>query len=94
MTDRATLHTILRKLSNRRSETVSKAIIKKLEQGDYPMHTLTFDNDLGFANHTEVAETLNVDTYFTRPYTSKYKGTVENRIGQIRWFSLKRLTLV
>ncbi|MFN3298769.1 MAG: IS30 family transposase [Sediminibacterium sp.] len=93
MTDRATLHTRLHKLSNRRSETVSKAIIKKLEQADYPMHTVTFDNDLGFANHSEVAEALNVDTYFTRPYTSQDKGTVENRIGQIRRFFPKKTDL-
>jgi IS30 family transposase len=93
MTDRATLHTSLHKLSNRRSETVSKAIIKKLEKADYPMHTVTFDNDLGFAKHTEVAEALNVDTYFTRPYTSQDKGTVENRIGQIRRFFPKKTDL-
>jgi len=93
MTDRATLHTSLHKLSNRRSETVSRAIIKRLEQADYPMHTVTFDNDLGFANHTEVAEALNVDTYFTRPYTSQDKGTVENRIGQIRRFFPKKIDL-
>ncbi len=93
MTDRATLHTSLHKLSNRRSETVSKAIIKKLEQADYHMHTVTFDNDLGFANHNEVAEALNVDTYFTRPYTSQDKGTVENRIGQIRRFFPKKTDL-
>jgi transposase, IS30 family len=93
MTDRATLHTSLHKLSNRRSEIVSKAIIKKLEQADYPMHTVTFDNDLGFANHTAVAEALNVDTYFTRPYTSQDKGTVENRIGQIRRFFPKKTDL-
>lgn len=93
MTDRATLHTRLHKLSNRRSETVSKAIIKKLEQTEYPMHTVTFDNDLGFANHTAVAEALNVDTYFSRPYTSQDKGTVENRIGQIRRFFPKKTDL-
>ncbi|MBT9484675.1 MAG: IS30 family transposase [Sediminibacterium sp.] len=93
MTDRATLHTSLHKLSNRRSERVSKAIIKKLEQADYPIHTVTFDNDLGFANHIEVAEALNVDTYFTRPYTSQDKGTVENRIGQIRRFFPKKTDL-
>ena len=29
---------------------------------------------------------MNVKTYFTRPYTSQNKGTVENRIGQIRRF--------
>lgn len=93
MTDRATLHTSLHKLRNRRSKTVSKAIIKKLEQADYPMHTVTFDNDLGFANHKEVAEALKVDTYFTRPYTSQDKGTVENRIGQIRRFFPKKTDL-
>ena len=93
MTDRATLHTSLQKLRNRRCETVSKAIIKKLEQAEYPMHTITFDNDLGFANHIAVAEALNVDTFFTRPYTSQDKGTVENRIGQIRRFFPKKTNL-
>lgn len=57
------------------------------------MHTVTFDNDLGFANQTEVAEALNMDTYFTRPYTSQDKGTVENRIGQIRRFFPKKTDL-
>lgn len=93
MTDRATLHTSLHKLRNRRCETVSKAIIKKLEQADYPLHTVTFDNDKGFAKHMEVAEALNVDTFFTRPYTSQDKGTVENRIGQIRRFFPKKTDL-
>lgn len=93
MTDRATLHTSLHKLSNRRSETVSKVIIKILEQAGYPIHTVTFDNDPGFANHIEVAEALNVATYFTRPYTSQDKGTVENRIGQLRRFFPKKTDL-
>ncbi len=33
---------------------------------------------------------MNVKTYFTRPYTSQDKGTVENRIGQIRRFFPKK----
>jgi IS30 family transposase len=40
-----------------------------------------------------VADTLNIDTYFTRPYTSQDKGTVENRIGQIRRFFPKKTDL-
>ena len=48
--------------------------------------TLTFDNDLAFAKHELIAKVLNVKTYFTRPYTSQDKGTVENRIGVIRRF--------
>lgn len=80
MTDRATLHTSLPKLTNRNSSVVSKAIIKKLSLFGYPMHTIKFDDDKGFADHMVVANTLNVNTYFTRPYTSQDKGTVENRI--------------
>jgi IS30 family transposase len=57
------------------------------------MHTVTFDNDLGFAIHNEVAEALNVDTYFNRPYASQDKGKVENRIGQIKRFSPRKTVL-
>ncbi len=47
---------------------------------------MTFDNDKAFSSHTKVAEAIGVKTYFTRPYTSQDKGSVENRIGVIRRF--------
>jgi len=93
MTDRATLHTTLHKLQNRQSRVVGKVIVRKLSQVGYPMHTITFDNDKGFAEHMNVANKLNVKTYFTRPYTSQDKGTVENRIGQLRRFFPKKTDL-
>jgi transposase, IS30 family len=40
-----------------------------------------------------VSKKLDVDTYFTRPYTSQDKGTVENRIGVIRRFFPKKTDL-
>ena len=93
MTDRDTLHTKLHKLRNRNSNIVSKNMIKLLEKTTHPVHTITFDNDKGFADHMSVANALNVDTYFTRPYTSQDKGTVENRIGQLRRFFPKKTDL-
>ena len=57
------------------------------------MHTLTFDNDKAFTDHQEIGKELDVDTYFTRPYTSQGKGTVENRIGVIRRFFPKKTDL-
>jgi IS30 family transposase len=93
MTDRATLHTKLHKLENRNSNTVSKTMIKSLLKSKYPIHTITFDNDKGFADHMMVAKALDADTYFTRPYTSQDKGTVENRIGQLRRFFPKKTDL-
>ena len=93
MTDRATLHIRLHKIRNRNSDIVSKAIIKRLGKMRHPLHTITFDNDKGFADHMTVATTLKVGTYFTRPYTSQDKGTVENRIGQLRRFFPKKTDL-
>jgi IS30 family transposase len=93
MTDRATLHTKLHKLENRNSNTVSKTMIKSLLKSKHPIHTITFDNDKGFADHMLVAKALNANTYFTRPYTSQDKGTVENRIGQLRRFFPKKTDL-
>ena len=36
--------------------------------------------------HESIGKTLKAATYFTRPYSSQDKGTVENRIGVIRRF--------
>jgi len=92
-TDRASLFTRLTKLNNKSSKEVFKALIKRLAKTKYPLHTLTFDNDKAFSEHTGVAKKLKVDTYFTRPYTSQDKGTVENRIGVIRRFIPKKSDL-
>lgn len=93
ITDRATLHTQLQKLKSKDSRQITKAIIKRLSQLNYKVHTLTFDNDQSFSGHQQVARVLNVDTYFTRPYTSQDKGTVENRIGVLRRFLPKKTDL-
>jgi IS30 family transposase len=54
---------------------------------------VTVDNYKAFANHQSLARTLDADVYFTRPYTSQDKGSVENRIGVIRAFSSKGTVL-
>jgi IS30 family transposase len=96
MTDRATLHTRLKKVASKHSKHVGEAIIDCLQQNEYPTQTLTFDNDKAFACHTEVKNETGANTYFTRPYTSQDKGTVENRIGVLRRFFPKKtdLTLI
>lgn len=80
ITDRTILYNNLHKLVDRQSNEVSNAIIKKLKKAEYCLHTMTFDNDKCFADHMTVADALNINTYFTRPYTSEDQGTVENRI--------------
>lgn len=87
LTDRATLLTALEKVTSRKAEGIAARITQRL--GRIPagfIKTLTFDNDKAFARHQRIAEQLQADTYFTRPYTSQDKGTVENRIGILRRF--------
>lgn len=93
MTDRASLYTRIRKVETKNSKLIASEIIKVLKANKYPVHTLTFDNDKAFSEHEWIGKTINASTYFTRPYTSQDKGTVENRIGVIRRFFPKKTNL-
>lgn len=87
LTNRTTLLTKLQKVTSRRAQPMAEAIIGQLS--GIPsgfIKTLTFDNDKAFARHQKIADHLEADTYFTRPYTSQDKGTVENRIWVLRRF--------
>ncbi|MCX8079820.1 MAG: IS30 family transposase [Bacteroidia bacterium] len=95
MTDRTSLHTRLVKLPSKDTQVVEKGIETVLEDLKNVMkhHTLTFDNDKAFALHQQIARKYGVKTYFTRPYCSQDKGTIENRIGTLRMFIPKKQTL-
>jgi IS30 family transposase len=90
ITDRATLEVDMIKLETKKAEEVKKKIIRRLTRRSKNLKTLTFDNGLEFAKHEQIAKALNVNTYFTRPYTSQDKGSVENKIGIIRRFIPKK----
>ncbi|SEA07769.1 Transposase and inactivated derivatives, IS30 family [Arachidicoccus rhizosphaerae] len=87
--DRATLKTTIDKLTGKDANKITKKLIKRMKRYP-PIKTMTFDNDLAFSQHEEIAKALNVKTYFTRPYTSQDKGTIENRNGVIRLFFPKK----
>ena len=94
MTDRATLVTMLEKLNGKGAQQVYQKMKKRLSNFSSSwVKTITFDNGKEFAYHHKIAKDLNVKTYFTRPYTSQDKGTVENRIGVIRRFFPKKTDL-
>jgi len=94
ITDRATLKTTLVKFESKSSASIVAKIKRCLiKQKDW-IKTITFDNDLAFTLHEQVAKSLEAKTYFTRPYTAQDKGTVENRIGVIRRFYPKKTDMM
>ena len=87
MTDRATLVTMIEKLNSKNADEVYRKMKNRLTRFNPSwVKTITFDNGKEFAYHYKIAQDLMVKTYFTRPYTSQDKGTVENRIGVLRRF--------
>lgn len=86
--DRATLKTTIDKLKGKDPRVIADKIIRRMKK--LPIKTITFDNDPAFSLHQLIAKELHADTYFTRPYTSQDKGTIENRNGVIRIFFPKK----
>jgi len=94
MTDRSTLVTMIEKLPGKQAKDVYLKMKKRLSNFDSSwVKTITFDNGKEFAEHQKIGKLLNAKTYFTTPYTSQEKGTVENRIGVIRRFFPKKTDL-
>ena len=85
MVDRATLITKMDRLDGKDAGRISQIISDRIDRiGSSWIKTMTFDNGKEFSRHQDIADKYGVKTYFTRPYTSQDKGTVENRIGVIR----------
>ena len=94
MTDRATLVTMIEKLNSKNADEVYRKMKNRSTRFNPSwIKTITFDNGKEFAYHYKIAQDLMVKTYFTRPYTSQDKGTVENRIGVLRRFFPKKTDL-
>lgn len=86
--DRATLKTTIDKLIGKNPGVIANTIINRFRA--LPIKTITFDNDPAFSLHQLIAKELKANTYFTKPYTSQDKGTIENRNGVIRRFFPKK----
>lgn len=84
--DRKSRKSWLKKIECKKASYINSKINSILKKAEKPIRSITTDNDLAFANH----HLLNVNVYFTNPYSSQEKGTVENRIGQLRRFFPKR----
>ena len=80
--ERKSRFALLTKLERKTAELTKDALINRL--AGLPAKTLAFDNGLENIKHTEVAETLSLQTYFCDPYSSWQKGAVENLNGLLR----------
>lgn len=68
---------------------VCPALIRQMLPFKGIIKTITFDNGREFSRHYVVASVLEADCFFTRPYHSWEKGSVENANGLLRQYFKK-----
>lgn len=86
--DRKTRKTWIRRLKSKEAGYVMQKL-KSICISIGNVKTVTLDNDPSFAHHYKLNE-LGIETFFTHPFSSQEKGSVENRIGLIRMFFPKK----
>lgn len=86
--DTLTKQTFIRKLPNRKRDTVRVAL-SSIFRG-VNLKSITTDNDIAFTCWRELEVLLNTSIYFTHPYHSWEKGLVENTNRWVRCFVPKR----
>jgi IS30 family transposase len=90
--DRFTRYVWVRKLPNRKRNTI-RAALSELLLG-VEVKSITTDNDIAFTCWRELEVLLQTRIYFTHPYHSWEKGLVENTNRWIRCFVPKRRDIV
>lgn len=81
--DRVSRKVVIKRLLRKSKEETFFAICEAIKEFKL-VRTMTVDNGKEFALHKQIALRNNIKVYFTNPYTSQEKGTIENTNGIIR----------
>jgi IS30 family transposase len=88
--DRATGLLFMGKIESKEASIVEAKTIELLKDWKPILKTITSDNGKEFANHKTIAENLEIDFYFAKPYHSWERGANENLNGLIRQYFPKK----
>jgi len=87
--ERKTRYVVVRRIALKDTDTVFR-LFQKILGGMFVVSTLTIDNDIVFRRHEELSAMIGAPVYFTHPYHSWEKGTVENMNKWIRQYVPKK----
>lgn len=88
--DRKSKFTLIKNVTSKRAEEVTKALIDMLLPLKPITKTITSDNGKEFAYHKQVSNALNTSFYFAHPYSSWERGLNEHTNGLIRQYLPKK----
>lgn len=82
-----------RLLNGKNADDVANTVVKLLKPFKKHVKSITTDNGGEFAKHKLVSRMLNAPVFFTDPYSSWQKGTVENTNKLIRQYIPKSMNI-
>lgn len=87
--ERKTRYVIIKRILSKEVSVVQK-LFEEVLGVQFIVNTLTIDNDIVFRKHQELSRLIGAPIFFTHPYHSWEKGTVENMNKWIRQYVKKR----
>lgn len=85
MRERKSRYLVALKNNNRSPHTINNTLLSNEElQYRLKIKSITFDNDISFRQHEELAEEFSDSTYFCDPFKSYQKGAIENANRMLR----------
>lgn len=84
LVDRQSRFLIAKRCTDRKAQSLRKAVVSSLK--GKPVHTLSFDNGVEFAQHRLMASHLHADVFFADPHSPWQRGSNENINGLLRFF--------
>lgn len=88
--DRVTGMLFMDKIDSKEASVIEEKTIELLQDWKPLIKTITSDNGKEFANHKSIAEVLEIDYYFAKPYRSWERGANENLNGLVRQYFPKK----
>jgi IS30 family transposase len=87
LVERKSGYTLLARVDNLRAPTVREALERQLAPLPSSLRrTATFDNGKEFAEHERLAEAVDMQIYFAKPYCAWQRGTNENTNSLVRQY--------
>lgn len=82
------------KNENRSPATINKTLLSDHHFSHLmQVKSITFDNDISFRNHEELADALGAKTYFCDPFKSHQKGAIENANRLLRQYCPRKIDI-
>ena len=83
--------TLIKRVPDKQSDEMAKAIIKLLRPYKDSVLTITADNGREFSRHQKISKSLKANVYFAHPFHAWERGLNENTNGLLRQYFPRKL---